>query len=193
MGNIRHDILDESRLRHDINTFCLFIHFLNQNDRSWYAPERKTSQGKHKMRIFETLGEKNGEIPKAWLGAYARQCFITGCSMLGSGNREEGYPYLDRAFELFKEWDGIPDGELLETGDKFIFGGIKVIKGKSNVIVLPDGTKEVIREDGFFFDINGAKFMYYAMTALHGWEWFDGVREEERFKEAVDKAKKLIK
>lgn len=193
MGNIRHDILDESRLRHDINTFCLFIHFLNQNDRSWYAPERKTSQGKHRMRIFETLGEKNGEVPKAWLGAYARQCFITGCSMLGSGNREEGYPYLDRAFELFKEWDGIPDGELLETGDKFIFGGIKVIKGKSNVIVLPDGTEEIIREDGFFFNINGAEMMYYAMTALHGWEWFDGVREEERFKKAVDKAKKLIK
>lgn len=192
MGNLRHDILDESRLRHDINNFNLFLHFLDQNHRSWYAPERYTAKCKHIMRIFETLGEKEGEVPKAWLGAYARQCFIAGCSMLGSYNRDEGYPYLDRAFELSKEWDDIPDGELLETGDKFIFGGIKIIKGNSNVIVLPDGAKEIIREGSFFFNIKGVELMYYAMTALHGWEWFDGVREEERFKKAVERAKKLI-
>lgn len=193
MGNLRHDILDKSRLRHDINDFQLFLHYLEQNDRSWYVPERKTSQSKHRMRIYESLGEKDGEVPKAWLGAYARECFIAACSMLGSYNREEGYPYLDRAFELFIEWDSIPDGELLETGDKFIFGGIKVIKGNANVIVLPDGIKEVIREGSFFFTINGAGLMYHAMTALHGWEWFNGVREEERFKEAVERAKLLIK
>lgn len=191
MGNIRHDLLDQSRLRHDINNFNLFLHFLDQNDRSWYLPERKTSQAKHKMRLFEALNE-NGSVPKAWLGAYARQCFIAGCSMLGSGNREEGYPYLDRAFELFKEWDAIPDGELLETGDKFIFGGIKIIKGKQNVIVLPDGTKEVIREESFYFSLNGVSFMYNGMTALHGWEWFNGVREEERFKEILQKVKEVL-
>ena len=112
--------------------------------------------------------------------------------MLETSNREEGYSYLDRAFELFKEWDSIPDGELLETGNKFIFGGIKIIKGNDNVIVRPDGNKEVIREDNFSFSINGA-LMYHAMTALHGWEWFNKVREEERFKEAVERAKRLIK
>lgn len=193
MGNLRHDILDESRLRHDINNFNLFLHFLGQNDRRWYVPERGTAQTKHRMRIFETLGEKEGEVPEAWLGAYARQCFIAACSMFGSGNREEGYLYLDSSFELFRKWDDIPNGELLETGDKFIFGGIKIIKGNSNVIVLPDGTKEVIREGWFFFDINGAELMYYAMTALHGWEWFNGVREDERFKKAIERAKELIK
>lgn len=192
MGNIRHDLLDQSRLRHDINNFHLFLHFLDQNDRSWYLPERKTAQAKHKMRLFEALNE-NGSVPKAWLGEFARLCFVASCSMLGSGNREEGYPYLDRALELFKEWDAIPDGELLETGDKFIFGGIKVIKGKQNVIVLPDGTKEVIREESFYFSLNGVSFMYSAMTALHGWEWFNGVREEERFKEMIENVKKLLK
>lgn len=190
-GNLRHDLLDQSRLRHDINNFHLFLHFLDQNDRSWYLPERKTAQAKYRMRLFETLSE-NGSVPKAWLGDYARECFITGCSILGSGNREEGYPYLDRALELFKEWDAIPDGELLETGDKFIFGGIKIIKGKQNVIVLPDGTKEVIREESFYFSLNGASFMYSAMTALHGWEWFNGVREEERFKEMIERVRKIL-
>ncbi len=192
MGNLRHDLLDQSRLRHDINNFNLFLHFLDQNDRSWYVPERKTAQSKHRMRLFEALSE-DGKVPKAWLGAYARECFIAGCSILGSGNREEGYPYLDRAFELFKEWDAIPDGELMETGDKFIFGGIKVIKGKQNVIVLPDGTKEIIIENSYSFAIDGASFMYSAMTALHGWEWFNGVREEERFKKMIERVKEVLK
>lgn len=193
MGNIRHDLLEKSRLRHDINSFHLFLHFLNQDIRSWYAPERNTAQRIHIMRIFETLSDKAGEVPKAWLGAYARQCMIAAASMLECKNREEGYSYLDRAFELFKEWDDIPDGELLETGNKFIFGGIKVIKGNKNVIILPDDTKEVIREESYYFAINGAWFMYNAVTALHGWEWFNGVREEDRFKEAVERAKLLIK
>ncbi len=192
MGNLKHDILDESRLRHDINSFNLFLRFLNQNDRSWYVPERKTAQSKHKMRMFESFGENDGEVPKAWLGAYAWQCLLTACSMFGSGNREEGYLYLDRSLELLKKWDDIPDGELLETGNKFIFSGIKVIKGNSDIIVLPNGTKEVIRETGYCFMIDGVD-AYDGMTAVHGWEWFDSVRDEERFKKAIERAKKFIK
>ncbi|MDE6725485.1 MAG: hypothetical protein K2J79_07760, partial [Ruminiclostridium sp.] len=192
MADLKHDILDESRLRHDINSFNLFLRFLYQNDRSWYVPERKTAQSKYKMRMFENLGEDEGEVPKAWLGAYAWQCFLTACSMFGSGNREEGYLYLDRSLELLKKWDDITDGELLETGNKFLFGGIKVIKGNSNVIVLPNGTKEVMREGGYCFTIDGED-AYYGMTAAHGWEWFDSVREEERFKKAIERAKSMIK
>lgn len=192
MADLKHDILDESRLRHDINNFDLFLHFLDQNDRSWYVPERKTAQSKHRMCMFEILGEGNGEVPKGWLGAYARECFIFACSLFGSGNKEEGYLYLDRSLELFKQWDDIPEGELLETGNKFIFGGIRVIKGNSDVIVLPNGTKEVIRESGWFFSIEFA-WVYGWMTAAHGWEWFDSVREEERFKKAIERAKSMIK
>ncbi len=192
MGDLKHDLLDESRLRHDINNFNLFLHYLDQNDRSWYVPERKTAQSKHRMRMFEILGEDGGDVPKGWLGAYARECFLLACSLFGSGNKEEGYLYLDRSLELFKKWDDIPKGELLETGDKFIFGGIKVIKGNANVIVLPNGTKEVIRESGWFFSIEYA-WVHGWMTAAHGWEWFDSVREEERFKKAIETAKAIIK
>jgi hypothetical protein len=33
--------------------------------------------------------------------------------------------------------------------------------------------------------------MYNGMTAPHGWEWFDSVRNEDRFKEYIEKAKKI--
>ena len=37
-----------------------------------------------------------------------------------------------------------------------------------------------------------AEHLYYGMTAKHGWEWFDSVREEERFKEYIERAKLLM-
>lgn len=181
---------DESRLRHDINNFNLFVHSFTRNDRSWCAPERNTAKKKLKIKILETLGE-NGEIPTAWLGLYA-DCFLVGAaSMMECGDTEEGYEYLERALELFTKWDKIPEDEPLDTGNRFIFGGIKVFKGK-NTILLPDGTKEPNVYDHWIFGFNGER-MFYALTALHGWEWFNKVREEERFKEMIEKAKKLIK
>ena len=182
---------DESRLRHDINNFNLLIHIVSRDGRSWCAPERRTEQEKYHMKIYEMLGE-GGNVPRAWLGDYAYSCFIAACSLMGSGKTDEGYEYLDRSFDLFRKWYEIPDNELLEVGNKLIFGGIRVVKGK-NVIQLPDGTREpimLINRNIFGFDKDT---MYYGMTALHGWEWFNGVREEERFKRAIEKAKEFIK
>ena len=33
--------------------------------------------------------------------------------------------------------------------------------------------------------------MHYGMTAQRGWEWFNSVRDEERFKEYIERARKL--
>lgn len=183
---------DESRVRHDVNNFNILCHFLSRNARSWAKPERAAAWHKHKMKLFEFLGEGSG-VPRAWLGAYAGSCFGAATALLGAGHLDEGYEYLDRAFELFPKWYEIPDGEALEVGNEMIYGGIKVIKGKP-LIELPDGTRELIQYDddlfsGFRFT-NG--YMYYGMTAKSGWEWFNGVRDEERFKKAIERAKKLM-
>lgn len=109
--------------------------------------------------------------------------------MFGCGQRDEGYNYLERALELYAKWTEIPDGTPLEVGSKLIFGGVKVIKG-SGIIELPDGTTELLQYDWCFQDNSG--FMYYSMTVTRGWEWFDSVRNEERFKEFMEHARKLM-
>lgn len=38
----------------------------------------------------------------------------------------------------------------------------------------------------------GADGIYLPLTAKRGWEWFDSVREEPRYKEAVERAKKIM-
>ena len=39
---------------------------------------------------------------------------------------------------------------------------------------------------------HGSEDMYYAMTAPRGWEWFNGIREDERFKAAIERARILM-
>ena len=179
---------DESRLRHDINNFHILTHFLGRPPRYLAAPEKAAAWNKYRMQVMEGLGE-NGEIPMAWMGLYSSTCFRAACALFGCGQKEEGYEYLERAFKLFPKWDSISEGEEMDVGNALIYGGIKVIKGKG-VIKLPDGTKEPISYD-HLFDVH-ISFMHHGMTALYGWEWFNPVRDEERFKQYVERAGKLI-
>ncbi len=181
------DRYDESRLRHDVNNFHLLCHFFGRPSRYWNAQEKAVAWNKYRMQIMEGLGE-NGEVPAAWMGHYSSTCFRTACALFGCGRKEEGYEYLEKAFGLFFKWDAIRDGEEMEVGNPLIYGGIKVIKGKS-LLRLPDGTMEPITYTRLFED--KAELMLYGMTAPHGWEWFDSVRDEEHFKEYIERAREM--
>lgn len=177
---------EESRLRHDINNFHLVCHFLGRDSRYWAAQEKAAAWNKYRVKIMEGLGD--GVVPDAWLGHYASTCFRTACALFGCHKMDEGYEWLEKAFEAYPKWDNIPDGAEMEVGDPLIYGGIKVIKGK-DLIKLPDGSLEPLDYD-WLFD-GDSKLMHYGMTAPRGWEWFNPVRDQARFKEYIERAKKL--
>lgn len=176
----------ESRLCHDVNNFHLLCHFLGRPSRYRGAQEKAVAWNKYRLKIMEGLGD--GIVPDAWLGHYASTSFRTACALFGCGKRDEGYEWLEKAFEAYPKWDSIPDGTEMEVGDPLIYGGITVIKGKS-VIKLPDDTMEPVTYDHLFEGT--CSLMYYGMTAPRGWEWFDPVRNEDRFKEYVERARKM--
>ena len=180
----------ESRLRHDVNNFKILLHFLGRPSRHLAAPQKAAAWSKKTIKIVEGLSN-DGKVPAAWLGYYWYAHFLAACRLFGCGEdkKEEGYAYLEKAFELYPAWENIPDGELLDVGDEMIYGGIKLIKGKE-IIELPDGTREGINYGDMFY--HNAEHMYYGMTAKHGWEWFNSVREEERFKKYIERAKALM-
>ena len=178
---------NESRLCHDVNNFYLLCHFFGRPSRYWNAQEKAVAWNKYRLKIMEGLGE-NGQVPQAWLGHYASTGFRTACSLFGCGKKEEGYLWLDKAFEAYPKWDSIPEGAEMDVGDPLIYGGIKVVKGKG-IIKLPDDTIEPINYNHLFD--GDCSLMYYGMTAPHGWEWFNPVRDEERFQEYVERARKL--
>ncbi|MBR5780267.1 MAG: sigma-70 family RNA polymerase sigma factor [Clostridia bacterium] len=178
---------DESRLIHDLNNFHLLCHFLGRPSRYWAAPEKAVAWNKYRLKLLEGLGD--GEVPDAWLGLYASTSFRTACALFGIGKKEEGYEWLEIAFEAFPKWESIAEGTEMEVGDPLIYGGVKVIKGISCVL-LPDGRREPIFNEYMFEDTS--YLMYYGLTAKHGWEWFNSVRDEERFKQYVKRAERLV-
>lgn len=176
----------ESRLRHDINNFHILTHYLSRWPLYGKA-ERSLVWNQYRLRMMEDLDCGEG-VPEAWLGLYARICLSTAAALCGSGRKEEGFEHLERAFTFLEKWSKIPDGTALEVGDSWIFGGIKLIKGM-DVIELPDGRREPLQTMGLFHI--GISMPYYALTSPKGWEWFNDVREDERFKEAVERARVL--
>lgn len=179
---------DESRMKNDVNSFRLLDHFINRDHRTWKKAERSVAWGKYTISVIDSFRER-GRLPDAWLGRYWWVHFTTACAIFGTKkNKDEGYRYLDRAFELYSEWSKIPAGAVLPVGQTAIYGGISLIKGK-DLIELPDGTREPFEADAFGRTMGNA---YYGMTAKRGWEWFDPVRDEELFAEYIDRARKLM-
>ncbi|MBQ4064830.1 MAG: hypothetical protein IJD10_01880, partial [Clostridia bacterium] len=181
----------EARLTHDINNFRILYHFFSRPSRSLAAPERAAAFQRLKLRMIEDL-EVDGELPRAWWGYYWKQNFFMACYLFGCERedlKEEGYAYLEKAFALYPRWRDIPDGELLELGDELIFGGVRYEKGK-NHLLLPDG--RTVLDDVFYFFCPQMEGCLYGMTAPRGWEWFNPVRNEERFKVYIEKAKTLM-
>ena len=179
--------LEESRVRNRINTLCMFEHMISRYARTWRAQEYSSTWGKTVLRMLEALSN-DGSVPPAWIGYYAQRCLGTAAATFRVGKCEEAYGMLERALEYFKKWDSYPDGEALDVGDPCAWGDIKVIKGTGEFL-LPDGTRETNEYDSLFTVTKDT--MYKAMTAPTGWEWFNSVRFEERFKEYVERAKEL--
>lgn len=184
----------ECRLLHDINNYKLMIHFLYRDSWNLCAPQRNAVWQKYKCTLMETFRDEKGEIPRGWWGFYADAHFASACTLFGCDTpkeKEEGYEYLEKAFRLYEKWLAIPDGELLEVGNAHLFGGIKLKKG-TGIVVLPDGRMEYITDKWIFTYIKPER-MYNGMTAKQGWEWFDPVRNEDRFKDYIKRAEELMK
>ena len=179
---------EDCRRQRYVNNFNIFLHFLGRFD-PYRAPEA-VEWRKFRIGLIEYLAE-GGEIPAAWLGYYAELHLGCAAAIFGCRKeemREEGYAMLEKALALFTKWNEIPDGTALEIGNKVIFGGIKVIKGRSD-IVFPDGTREPIYGDtGVEFERNSDS-MYIGMSR---WIWFDSVRGEQRFEEYKQRALALM-
>ena len=176
---------EESRKRFDVNNLRILLHFMFRDNRNRAAPERAAEWYKFRIRMIDFLKE-DGNLPTAWLGAYAQAHFHTACALFGFGKREEGYRYLEKAFELYPAWFEIPNGTPLEAGSKWVFGDVKIAKDHWRIEI--PGERDEWDGNMHSFD-DQRSLMYDCMTRENGWEWFDTVRSEEKFKEYVERAR----
>lgn len=178
----------EGQLQHSVNNFNLILHMLARPSRNRFNAKRSVELNGFYMRIMESLGE-NGEIPPAWYALYGWTALIKAAALFGNKEKEEGYRHLEIAAEYCKRVDGFKRGDLLDTGNEEVFGGVK-LSFDNELIILPDGKKEPV---GYSWRLNSkSKNLLYAVTTKKGWEWFNSVRDDERFKEFVKKVRQTV-
>ena len=172
----------------DFNNLRMLLYFLRKGRGYWGFPERAVRYNRARIRLLLSLGT-DGEVPRAWLGVLTWLGLREGCALFGLGRKEEGYASLERALDACRRWAEIPDGEALETDDGTAFGGIRLCKDTGKLL-LPDGSYEPTLYE--LPDRTDRGTVYTALTRPSGWEWFDGARDDERFRELVERAKKLM-
>ena len=147
----------------------------------------------HKAVYLQILdgvtGQKENErIPDGWIAEYGMVYIRMSAAYFGAGDTEQGYAYLEKALELNERWANIPDGTPLDLGNPLFFGETKLIKQNRHV-QLPNG-KKLLHLLGIRYYWNKTA-VALIMTMQSGWEWFDSVREEPRWKELLERAQKL--
>lgn len=186
---------NDSRIQHDINNIHLILHFMCRANRNWAAAERATEWHKYRMKLVETFGEytEKGEIPSAWLWFYIEIKFRCACSLFGCGRKDEGYDYLEEAFRLLEDNNDTLSRKDLEFGCEQIFGEVNITFNECGnpQLKFPDGNGGYTEEECYYiwWLLPEKDLIYYAMTAPQGWEWFNSVRDEDRFKEYIERAK----
>ena len=140
------------------------------------------------MGILESLRDENG-IPPAWHSLYGWTALCRAAALFGDGQNDEGYRHLEIALDHLEKTGAYKDGDLLRVGGEKLFGGAVYVWG-NGCVQLPDGSLEPI---AYEYRMNsGLKNLYYAITATSGWEWFNTVRDDARFKKYVERVREKI-
>ncbi len=177
----------EAQIKYGANNFHLILHLLSRPSYNRNAAKRSIAINGFNLNLLELLGD-NGEAMPAWYGVYSYRAVVRAAALFGDGQKEEGYKALESAVQYCEKMVDLKEGDLLEIGDPYLFGGVKLVWGKG-LIQFPDGSMEPINYD-WPLEYN-VKSLFYSMTAPRGWEWFDSVRNEDRFKEYIERAKKM--
>ena len=152
-------------------------------------PARTYELMKYRMKIIESISN-DADIPEAWLGAYAELYLKAGGALIGDGKLDEGFEYIEKAFDLYEKWLEIPEGKLMDVGNPALFENAKINKNdRSNVVYIhfQDGTKIWTPYMWLFFQLKSD-----IKRAMTNWPWFDGAREDERFIKLYQRAKELM-
>lgn len=188
---------EESRMYHRVNDFNLLLHYMFRLDRCYDVPEKLLDWCLTRVNIIESFAV-DGKIPALWLGAYARFHAHIAAAKFGLGNKEEGYYYLEKSIELFENWVNDPIFKKAMTfGDNMTsWNGFEINIFRQRFVF--NGSREEFCRDLFYLRV-WSEYLYDFMTVrrydtsqyewYNGWEFFDSVRNEERYLKYAEKAK----
>lgn len=177
---------DEMRSQKYKNNVSLMLHVIARESGHTGNPEIGIEHNKYLRKLIRTFGE-NGEIPDGWMGKYAFITMRNAAGLFGAGRIDEGFTMLDEAMAAYKKQFALPDDVPLSLGAPGFFGDITVTKHM--VAGLCDTFS--VELDGESYYMQNPPYLYSVLTCRSGWEWFDCVREDERFLKVAAEAKAM--
>lgn len=178
---------DECVIRKGVNKLELFCHLMKSNCGNWHDPEKSLAWIDYRIALMKSFGE-NGELPEAWQCFYAIMLTYKADQLFKLSRNDEGYANLEDAYRNFAEWAQIPDGTALDVGHDWMFHGVKVLKNEWNYR-LPDGAEEYSNNMYTFTDHRD--YLSTVMKMAGNWKGFAIVRNEEKYREILEKAEIL--
>ena len=178
---------DECVIRKGVNKLELFCHLMKSNCGNWHDPEKSLAWIDYRIALMKSFGE-NGELPEAWQCFYAIMLTYKADQLFKLSRNDEGYANLEDAYRNFAEWAQIPDGTALDVGHDWMFHGVKVLKNEWNYR-LPDGAEEYSNNMYTFTDQRD--YLSTVMKMAGNWKGFAIVRNEEKYREILEKAEIL--
>ena len=193
--------LDEYCRERNATNLLIFMQYLGRNSMMYHGserdiaftePERTVAWERHKMRLIEQFdvdGGHENSIPEAWCGCYAEFSLKAAGALIGSGQFDEGFAQLEQTFALYERWNRIPAGKLMTVGNPDAFGEAYINKSGDDYIVnirFADGHTVWTPYLWLFWQLKGD-----ILTALTQWPWFDGVKDDPRYTEALARARAM--
>ena len=144
------------------------------------GPEEKAKYQKSILDTITAFGS-DGQIPDGWLAVYAYKQLVYAACLLGMNKHDGGMCEFLSAMDKLYKFHNLQI-QYLDTGST-LFGGLSVDK---NWITVATATGEIypIFGIGQMRLYASAKFIWELLTDPR-WAWFDSIREEEYYKEAV--------
>ncbi len=177
----------EGQMLYGVNNFRLILHMIARPSHNIYTAKRSIEIHGFNMKLIELLGEDN-TVPPAWYTLYAWSALIRSAAYFGNGEKENGYSHLEIAAEYYEKANSFEDGELLDVGNSDVTGEVKYVCNSGKVL-LSNGNYEPI---DYGHSLKKTPYVLYnALSMNSGWEWFNSVRNEERFKEYIKRAKDI--
>ncbi len=173
------------------NNFLSTTHMLHtvQENRNYRGfPKQALEWNTMYIRFLDTAsGVCNTQtIPDGWLPEYALAYMRLSSAFFAVDEKDRGYEYIEKAIGLAKQYQNIPDGQDIDLGNSIFYGDTKAVKNDYHLI-LPNG-KTLSHLLGIAYHIHSIANI---MQATSGWEWFDSVRNEERYLALLEEAKQI--
>ena len=195
-GYIRGEVLEERLLnkgrpeerRQQIykNNVSLMLHAVSKQADHRGDPEIAIGHYAYLRKLISTFGE-NGEIPDGWLCKYAFITMQNAAGLFGAGRIEEGFELFRESMNAYKKHFELPDDVPLSLGAPAFFGNIAVKK----YTVSGRCDSYTVNLEASMYYMQNPPFLYNLLTRDSGWEWFDCVKDDPRFVNAVKESKAL--